>query len=246
MTAIKINTAQEFIRRSVTTEARVGSHISPRGVRGGRIGTGTGFLGIFRKYLLKFIPPKPNSSPTLHSLSNSHCRAINNACKDGSKYGCGCGVGGDKKNERKGKEKGPTHPNCVCKPDTRRTIIYLYSFDAILTTMRIQAKQSGLPYLKNISCKWGVLSWWRQDSHALPAPYASQLLRGYRPREKAIKFEWRNIHPVSETYCMHPIRKQGHALRRFRLHTTLKYTTYEDRQNGRAVYYSFCCSPAFC
>jgi len=57
-----------------------------------------------------------------------------------------------KRKEKKGKEKAPTNPNCICKPDTRHTIIYLHSFVTNLTTMRIQAKKSGLSYLKHISC----------------------------------------------------------------------------------------------
>jgi len=147
-------------------------------------------------------------------------------------------VGEDKLKKRKGKEKGPTYPNCICISDARHTIIYLHSFVTNFTTMRIQAEKSGLSYLKQslaVVCTKLMAPGFSRP----PAPYASQLLKGYKRREKAIKFEWRNIHPVSETYCMHPIRKQGHPLRLFGRHITVKYTTYEDRQNGRESYYGF-------
>ena len=42
MTTVKINMAQAFSRRSVTTEVRVRSHVSPCGIWGGRIRTGIG------------------------------------------------------------------------------------------------------------------------------------------------------------------------------------------------------------
>jgi len=60
MTTVKINLAQEFSRKSVTTEVRVRPHIIPCGICGGRVGTVTGSSRVFRNCLLKIIPPKPH------------------------------------------------------------------------------------------------------------------------------------------------------------------------------------------
>ena len=122
--------------------------------------------------------------------------------------------------------------------------MYLYLSVTNLTTVRMQGNTRPVIFKARL-LQQCVPSWWRHDSHALPSPYASRLLKGYRRREKAIKFEWRNRHSVSETYCTHPYTEQGHPDSHFGRHITAEYNnTHEERQHGGEAQYLLSCTPS--